>query len=134
MKDETIEVETSSPSDQRSTLRLRLQEGELCRITVVGGGEVLEYVASDFFSALIELRRPLDRRATKLLCAGARIDVYPSAMSRDMSRGRKAYVTRQGQRTAREDLVSIFDPASASRVGTIEEQAYFHATWLKSVR
>jgi len=69
-----------------------------------------------------------------LLCAGARPDVFPSGMSRGMGDGRKAYITRLGQRALRTDLVDIFDDAELDAVRTIEEQTAFHERWVEALR
>jgi len=78
-----------------------------------------------------ELRKKLDEQGALLLCAGSRIDVFPSPMS---SVGYKAYVTRLGFQGQREDLVHIFDYASPEIVGTIGQQNEFHSQWTESLR
>src|SRR5208282_5060184 len=48
--------------------------------------------ATDAYKAMQALREYLEAKGCQLLCAGARPDVFPSAMSRDMGGGRLAYV------------------------------------------
>jgi hypothetical protein len=45
---------------------------------------------TDVFKALQDLRLVLEAQGVRLLCAGARLDVWPSGMSRDMGGGKKA--------------------------------------------
>ena len=45
------------------------------------------FSGADLFDALIALRRRLEDLGCRLLCAGARRDVYPSGMSRTMGGG-----------------------------------------------
>ncbi|WDE06525.1 hypothetical protein SG34_006290 [Thalassomonas viridans] len=73
----------------------------------------------DFFNCLKLIRVYFDKAGAKVLCNGARIDVYPSRMSRDTGRGRKAYVLVQGRQALRTDLVDIFDAAAPDLIGCI---------------
>ena len=103
-------------------------------ITVsVAGLDRRTFSGGDLFDAFNELRRELERLQARLLCAGARRDVFPSGMSRDMSGGRKAYITRIGRPSLREDLVDIFDEAAPESVGTVAEQSAFHERWADSL-
>lgn len=81
------------------------------------------------FEALIALRLLLERRGGCLLCAGARTNVFPSSMSRDMGGGRMAYVLRLGEPAL--ELVDIFASAERSQVGTVEEQRAFQSLWMQ---
>ena len=88
----------------------------------------------DLFNALIMLRRELEAEGGNLLCNGARFDVYPSGMSREMGGGRKAYVLHQGSPALRDDLVDILDYSSPEFVGTIKQQEEFYEKWVSSLR
>ena len=83
-----------------------------------------EYTAEgvDLFDALMQVRRQLEADGRIPCVAGARLDVYPSGMSRQMSGGRQAYVHVHGRRPDRDDLVDIFESADPADVGTIEQQ------------
>lgn len=133
--------------NETRALQAQLSDGRIeeCSITfstvppwriVVNGlgfsGE--EFEASDLFETLVALRTALDRRGIKLLCAGARVDVYPSGMSRGMGGGRKAYVTTVGKPTAIADLVDIFYPALPEQVGSVLEQRAHHVQWMEFFR
>jgi hypothetical protein len=92
------------------------------------------FEARDLFDAIMLLRLELERRGEQLLCCGARIDVFPSGMSRSMSGGRKAYVLRLGYPGRRSDLVDIFDEATAGAVGTVAQQKEFCLRWRDSLK
>ena len=89
--------------------------------------------AGDLFEAMTDLRRVLERTGAQLLCAGARVDVYPSGMCRDMGGGRQAYATQIGKPARMEDLVDIFAYAEPESVGTVQQQVEFHAEWIESL-
>ena len=93
-----------------------------------------EFKADDLFEAMIGLRKELEARGCLLLCAGARADAFPSGMARDMSGGRKVYITRLGVQAARSDLVDIFDYAEPESIGTVEQQREFHQAWIASLK
>ncbi len=95
--------------------------------------ENIDIEEEDLFEALILLRNFLQKLNCKSLCNGARIDVFPSAMSRDMSRGRKAYITRLGENGRSEDLVDIFDFTDSHLISTPMEQEASHTEWFNSL-
>jgi hypothetical protein len=85
-----------------------------------------ETTNSDMFECLIDLRQELARHSYRPLCNGARKDVYPSGMCRDMAGGNAAYIMRIGQSANLEDLVNIFDYAEPNLIATVEEQLSFY--------
>jgi hypothetical protein len=89
-----------------------------------------ETINSDLFECLIDLRQELARHSYRPLCNGARKDVYPSRMCRDMAGGYTAYIVRVGQSANLEDLVNIFDYAKPSLIATVEEQLSFYESWI----
>lgn len=95
------------------------------------GLPVRSYEASDLFEALARLRADLADHGVRLLCAGARFDVFPSAMAREMGGGRMAYVLEPGQ-PARE-LLDIFAAAPREKLGSVEDQRAYHARWWESL-
>ena len=105
-------------------------DDETSTIVFTGAGRVREtFRGDDLFEALKALRAAL--APARVLCAGARLDVWPSAMAR-AGGGRKAYVTRMGAQTCLSDLVDIFAPAPADTIATLDDQAAFHARWAAS--
>jgi hypothetical protein len=89
--------------------------------------------ATDVYKAMQALREYLETKECQLLCAGARPDVVPSGMSRDMGSGRLAYVFRLGKQ-ATEELVDIFNYAEPRLVGTVQQQREHVAAWRASLR
>lgn len=86
----------------------------------------------DFFECLIKIRIILLQRGFYVLCNGARKDVYPSGMQRDMGKAIKAYQMKLGQDVQSSDKVRIFEECSESLVTTPEEQKIFFQQWLLS--
>ena len=87
---------------------------------------------TDLYKAMQALREYLEARGCQLLCAGARPDVVPSAMSRSMGGGRQAYVVRLGSQPT--ELVDIFDYAEPALVGTVQQQREYVEAWCASLR
>ena len=85
----------------------------------------------DYFEALQNLRKRLERKDIELLCLGARKDVWPSAMSRDMGKGVKAYVCQIGKPS--NDLVDIFEVDEHMEYSSVEEQVEYHKKWFESL-
>ncbi|HEY5723947.1 MAG TPA: hypothetical protein VIT45_16680 [Allosphingosinicella sp.] len=106
---------------------------ELPWILRVSGRELQEeeFTGRDLFQAMIALRRELDASGKKLLCAGARRDVFPSGMARSMGSARKAYVMKLGEPAT--ILVDIFEPAHADQIATVDEQQRFREQWIVSL-
>ena len=88
----------------------------------------------DVFDGLCDIRKKLWPMGIKLLCVGARMDVYPSGMARQMSGGVVAYRLKMGVPAQRPDVVRIFDAAAADQVGTVEEQADYFRRWSASLK
>ncbi|MFC5888119.1 hypothetical protein ACFQ0M_00315 [Kitasatospora aburaviensis] len=82
----------------------------------------------DIFDALSHIRLQIEPLGYQLLCNGARIDAYPSGLSRDMSGGTVLYVLKLGR--AAQQRVSIFDRAAPASVGTVAAQREFFESWL----
>ena len=93
-----------------------------------------EFWGDDLFDILTILRDDLERLGFTLLCMAARRDVFPSGMSRSMAGGRKAYVHRLGSPAVQGDLVDVLDTAPPHLVGTVQEQAHFHESWISSLK
>jgi hypothetical protein len=82
----------------------------------------------DYFECLLTVRRQLQAEGLRVCCQGARRDVWPSGMARDMGSGLGAYVLTSAP--GRPELVAVFDPADLALIGTVEEQeAHFRSWW-----
>lgn len=88
----------------------------------------------DYFGALAELRSQLEVHKLSLHCNGASLDVYPSAMARQMSEGMLAYRLQKGKHSAQEDLVDIFEVGHWVIPSTVEEQKAYYEAWCSSNR
>ena len=87
----------------------------------------------NYFDALVDLRRELEPLQIKVLCFGARKDVWASGMQRDMGAGLAAYLlSAEGE--GRKPEQSIFDYAPPETIGTVDEQREFAENWLNAKR
>ena len=87
----------------------------------------------DQFECLVRARDDLEPQGFRFLVNGARRNVWPSGMARDMGGGRKAYVLVLGQ-PGRPELVDIFEPADETQISSVQEQRDFFQTWLDDRR
>ena len=88
--------------------------------------------ASDVFECLSRVRAQLDKDGVRLCCNGARLNVWPSDLGRDMGEGLTAYDLQIGRPASLKDLVDIFDPAPIETIATVEEQRRFSEKWLNT--
>lgn len=86
----------------------------------------------NYFDALLNLRKKLEPLQIKILCWGARKDVWASGMQRDMGAGLTAYLLSEGE--GRKPEQSIFDYAAPETIGTVTEQRAFADKWLNAKR
>ncbi|EOV7496111.1 hypothetical protein ACYJEJ_003814 [Proteus mirabilis] len=91
-----------------------------------------EFSDTDFFSCFVQLRNKFSDII--FLCKGAKISVYPSSMSRDMSLGIAAYDHTFGKQTTREDLVNIFDFEDENVRVSPDEQRKYYYEWADSLK
>lgn len=128
-----IGLDLLSPDGSVTALEVSPTSSPPWTLTVNGGGfHERVFAGDDLFGALIALRREMERRGGRLLCAGARRNVYPSGMSRSMGGARQAYVLKLGEPAT--VLVDIFDRADVSDVGTIDEQSAYKTRWAASLK
>jgi len=107
--------------------------GGSCRLTCIVRGEMHHSEASDFFEAFSRLRRRvLEPRGLIPFCHGASLKVWPSAMSRDMGRGLKAYRIEHGAPAS--ELVGIFDEGPDIIPSSVAHQENFAREWVASLR
>jgi hypothetical protein len=98
---------------------------------VMKNGVTKIYSAYDLYVCFGMLRK--DHPEIKFLCKGAKLNVHPSRMSSQMSKGLVAYVLTLGKPSEEEDVVRIFDFDDENITSNIEEQITFYATWMKSL-
>ncbi|HEY0395515.1 MAG TPA: hypothetical protein VGD01_13540 [Candidatus Elarobacter sp.] len=137
----------SSTPKESISLELRRQDGRTvvasldrwsvsgvgCNVELAYEDRVLTVCHDDYFSAMIELRRRLEREGLVPLINAARRDVWASGMAREMGAGLRAYVLVPGRRSNTTHLISIFEPASTEDVGTVDEQERFMHAWVTSL-
>jgi hypothetical protein len=113
----------------------RLHDDRSCTIQFTSSvTDHLEFTDWDFFECLVHLRQKLAQYNYRPLCKGARLNVYPSRMCRDMSSGSVAYEMTIGKHADTKDLVSIFDYAEPELIASIDEQKSFFKRWVESER
>lgn len=87
----------------------------------------------DCFSALLELRKQLEKVNIQIICNGAAKNVYPSAMQFSMGNTRKAYKTVLGKQAKIGDMVDIFACEDNLEFVSIDEQLLFNKNWVDSI-
>ncbi|WP_226374985.1 hypothetical protein [Pectobacterium quasiaquaticum] len=125
-------VDVSLLIDGKETLgTVVLKKDSSCLMTLLVNGEVIEQSqANDFFSCLCGLRDKV--KNITFLCKGAKKNVYPSRMARQMANGIKAYELTWGKQADRGDLVGIFDYEVEGLVSPDEQKEYFDK-WVSSL-
>jgi hypothetical protein len=118
-----IQAWEESPSDEDSVL-----------VKLILTDSILESQADDFFSALTEIRKSLEKSGRLLGNYGSSLQVYPSPMSRNMGSGGKAYKLVMGKQAMTSDLVSIFESGPDVHPSKVEDQENHYAEWLKSLK
>ena len=96
-----------------------------------GTSEIVTATESDAFSALQILRRKTEGKLWMICCMGSRQNVWPSAMSRDMGGGFKAYILLPGKQAT--DLVYVFDPDTPEYYSTVADQEAYSRSWFASL-
>ncbi|MCC8381117.1 hypothetical protein [Xenorhabdus sp. PB30.3] len=91
-----------------------------------------EFSGLDFFACFAKLRKEL--KDVIFLCKGAKINVYPSGMARDMALGMAAYEHTLGKEATREDLVGTFDFEDKDVAVSPDEQRKCFHQWIESVK
>jgi hypothetical protein len=118
----------------RCLLRLpdRRPDSRACEIEVLMGQKAWTRIATDYFAALVLVRRDLEADGWLLSCYGGSRNVFPSGMARDMGLGLKAYKMRLGQHARNEDLVDIFTSGPDVDPVSVDDQETFWKEWLAS--
>jgi hypothetical protein len=88
---------------------LTIGDGVSCELVLELSERTYRATGFDLFDSLVSLRGALEADDLLICVEGARSDVYPSGMSRQMGTGRGAYRHVVGRRPDRGDLVDIFD-------------------------
>lgn len=108
--------------------------GDLCLIVCRYRDKTIVCKESDFFEALVSVRRQLQADGLMPYCYGASLNVFPSGMARDMAQGLKAYKMVLGKLARLADLVDIFDQGPDIVPANVDAQEHFWRDWLASAR
>ncbi len=120
--------------DEQGTLILHEDRSGTCRLTFRWRDRETEAEAADYFEAFCGIRRVLETEGLIPFCYGASLNVYPSAMARDMGRGLKAYRITEGKHARREDLVFIFGQGPDVIPAGVDMQRRFFDDWVAAPR
>jgi hypothetical protein len=108
--------------------------GERFRMQLEWSGDPIQVGAGDLFEALVRVRGQLEPEGWFIAIHGSRVDVYPSAMQREMASGLNAYVLRIGEPARLEDIVETLQPADPDTLATVAAQRECAEKWERSVR
>jgi hypothetical protein len=98
---------------------------------IMENGSRRTYTGHDLYACLGLLRA--DFPEVKFLCKGAKLNVYPSRMSSQMSAGIVAYELYMGKPAEQEDIVNIFDYEENDITQDIQQQTDFYKRWIESL-
>lgn len=122
LKEGYLEIWEECPDDEEFVMLKLYCEG-IC----------YESKSDNFFSALIDIRKKLEKEGLQILCNGAAINVYPSNMQLSMGTCSKAYKMRLYKSAITNDLVDIFDFDNTLSFVSIDEQLAFYQKWMDSI-
>jgi hypothetical protein len=131
---ETFSVRLVGGSDgERATFEIN-DAGNRCLLICRYRDTTISSEAADFFDALASIRRQLQLEGLIPYCYGASLNVFPSAMARDMGQGLRAYKMTRGKHAKMADLVDIFDEGADVVPADVDAQEQFFRDWLGSPR
>lgn len=136
MQDETFHIPFNHEVEGLHTVSLKVRELEedyLLWCNLPTTDESLSSQASDCFAALQILRSQAEDRGWHICCNGARVNVWPSGMCRDMGGGFKAYVLTMGEPARIELMVNVLDPDAPDSYCSVAEQELFANRWFDSL-
>jgi hypothetical protein len=81
----------------------------------------------------MHLRLFLEKHNFQIVCEGAKLNAWASSMCRDMSGGRRVYLTKMGQRAKIQELTNTFCDAGVENLATVAQQSEYHKAWLGSI-
>jgi hypothetical protein len=142
--EDTVSVRVADAAGEESSRQLGMRyesesEDYLISLPDPVNGRDWSARGPDLFEALCALRRQLEPLGIRICVSGARIDVYPSGMSRDMGGGQMAYLLGKPGRLGRllrfhvlrrGLLVDIFSPAPCDLVVSVAEQERYFQEWV----
>jgi len=133
MDKEICNVSCIDNGEEKNAIIELIENENSVMINFILGDLVLTKASDNFFDALLELRKELEKTNIKLLCKGCSRNVYPSGMLLSMGSGRKAYSLTYGLQARTEALVDIFESCSYIDYATIGEQLAYFEGWASSL-
>jgi len=134
ISEKQVEVQLLKGPNVTAALLRYGQEAMDCVIHLTYGDRVVTGSARDFFDALCEVRKELERDDVFLNCYGASLNVFPSGMGRDMGRGLKPYRMTIGQPAQRSDQVGLFETGPDVLPTTVQAQHEHFQAWLSALQ
>ncbi|WP_168415945.1 hypothetical protein [Erwinia amylovora] len=115
-----------------SDAEVHLISGVKCIMKVyIENNQQLNAEGEDFFECFKKIRRL--NKSIIYYCKGAKINVIPSRMTRQMSKGMSAYETNLGIPARKENLVNIFEYEKEGLASDPLEQDEYEAKWFSSL-
>ena len=105
------------------------EEPDLIILKIKIGDKCIRCSHDNYFSALIDVRKHLEKENIQIMCNGAAKNVYPSAMQFDMGNTRKAYKLYLAQSPKMADMVDIFEYEEGLEFVSIDKQIQFFNQW-----
>lgn len=129
---EIIRAVNAAGAESNWTAETELNEGEFqLSISEPGTDRTWTSAGPDLFDCFNEIRRQVEPSGIRFCVSGARIDAYPSGMSREMGGGQILYILPKPNLARkliwiagwrRRKKVYIFSPAPCSLVGSVDQQ------------
>lgn len=110
----------------------QFESGNECGLSCEFRGREIEVVEGDYFDAFYEIRKTLEYENVIPFCYGASLNVYPSAMARQMGEGLRAYRLTMGAPSSKDQLVQIFDQGPDIIPAKVSEQERFYREWCEA--
>jgi Clp amino terminal domain, pathogenicity island component len=107
---------------------------DLYRAQLDWSGEPIDAGADDMFEALVRIREQLEPQGWFVAVQGSRLDVFPTAIQREMAGGLNVQVMRMGEQARLGDVVETFAEADPSTLATVAAQRERAEEWMRSVQ
>ena len=108
-----------------------LEETDVCKINLTYNESHIVVEGNDFFSCIQQIKKSYPE--ILIYCKGYKINVYPSRMTAQLSKGLKSYEYQLGSPATNENLVNTFDYEDENLSSSVIEQENFYKAWLKSL-
>jgi Clp amino terminal domain, pathogenicity island component len=107
---------------------------DLYRAQLDWSDKPIDVGADDMFEALVRIREQLEPQGWFVAVQGSRLDVFPTAIQREMAGGLNVQVMRMGEQARLGDVVETFAEADPSTLATVAAQRERAEEWMRSVQ